>query len=185
LQGAWRGFTVIFMKRGFAIAILGMALTGCAPGQGLFDSAPEGAGNPAAVLTPAEGQTRPQLRPNGLGAARPPAGARTAEAFDTTTEEERAVAVQEAQSETQAKLLGTTIASLGAPSDPGIWMKTPLAPAAGKGRVDNPASGKSIAVDLIPLDTPRGAGSQLSLAAMRLLGVGLTELPEVEVYRLN
>ncbi len=63
-------------------------------------------------------------------------------------------------------------------------MKTPLADSPGKGRVDDPASGGSVAVDLIPLDAPRGAGSQLSLAAMRLLGVGLTELPEVEVYRL-
>ena len=173
------------MKRAFTIAILAMPLAACTPGQGLFD---RGEGRPdsdVVVLTPAEGQTRPQVRPNGLGAAAPPTGARTAEAFDTTTEEERAAAVQTARSETQAKLLGKTIASLGAPAEPGIWMKTPLVTAAGKGRVDDPASGATIAVDLIPLDAPRGAGSQLSLAAMRLLGVGLTELPEVEVYRLN
>ncbi|WP_306155602.1 hypothetical protein [Roseovarius sp. MMSF_3281] len=172
------------MKRGFTIAILAMPLAACAPGGGLFDSIEGRSGRDVEVLTPSEGQARPQVRPNGLGAA-PPAGARTAEAFDTTTQEERAAAVETARGETQAKLLGKTIASLGAPGQPGIWMKTPLVTTPGKGRVDDPASGATIAVELIPLDAPRGAGSQLSLAAMRLLGVGLTELPEVKVYRLN
>gem|GEM_PF-323500 len=175
---------MVFMKVSFAIVIMAMPLAACAPGQGLFDPQPRSADNNIVVLSPAEGQTRPKVRPSDGTALRPPSGARTAEAFDTTTQEERAAAVQTAQTETRASLLGTTIASLGAPSEPGIWMKTPLADSPGKGRVDDPASGGSVAVDLIPLDAPRGAGSQLSLAAMRLLGVGLTELPEVEVYRL-
>ncbi|MRU14356.1 hypothetical protein FDP25_02820 [Roseovarius sp. A21] len=172
------------MRTGFAIAILAMPLAGCTPGQGLFDRA--GPKSDIEVLTPAEGQTRPRVRPSGVTMGqRPPEGARTAEEFDTTTEEERLAAVQTAQSGAGAKLLGTTIASLGAPSEAGIWMKTPLVSAPAKGRVEDPASGAQVAVDLLPLDAPRGAGSQLSLAAMRLLGVGLTELPEVKVYRLN
>jgi hypothetical protein len=168
----------------FAIVIMAMPLAACAPGQGLFG--PDRGASNVTVLSPSEGQTRPRPRPSEARAARrPPAGARTAEAFDTTTEDERVAAVQEAKSKAQATRLGSTIASLGAPSEAGIWLKTPLVDAPAKGRVDDPASGASVAVDLVPLDAPRGAGSQLSLAAMRLLGVGLTELPEVEVYRLN
>jgi hypothetical protein len=172
------------MRTGFAIAILVTPLAACTPGGGLFErAAPNG---DVAVLTPSEGQARPKVRPSDVTMGpRPPEGARTAEEFDTTTEEERVAAVQAAQTEAGAKLLGTTIASLGAPSEAGIWMKTPLVSAPAKGRVDDPASGAQVAVELLPLDAPRGAGSQLSLAAMRLLGVGLTELPEVQVYRLN
>jgi len=175
---------MIVMNVRFAIVIMAMPLAACAPGKGLFDPQPRGADSDVVVLSPAEGQTRPKVRPSDGTALRPPSGARTAEAFDTTTEEERVAAVEAAQNETRATLLGTTIASLGAPSEPGIWMKTPLVDGPAKGRVDDPASGGSVAVDLMPLDAPRGAGSQLSLAAMRLLGVGLTELPEVQVYRL-
>jgi hypothetical protein len=172
------------MRTGFAIAILVTPLAACTPGGGLFDRvAPNG---DVEVLTPSEGQARPKVRPSDVTIGqRPPEGARTAEEFDTTTEEERVAAVQAAQTEAGAALLGTTIASLGAPSEAGIWMKTPLVSAPGKGRVDDPTSGAQVAVELLPLDAPRGAGSQLSLAAMRLLGVGLTELPEVQVYRLN
>ena len=172
------------MRTCFAIAILAMPLAACAPGQGLFG--PAGKPGDVEVRSPEEGQARPRVRPSDANTGlRPPAGARTAEEFDTTTQEERVAAVQTAQTGGGAELLGTTIASLGAPSEAGIWMKTPLVSAPAKGRVDDPASGAQVAVDLVPLDAPRGAGSQLSLAAMRLLGVGLTELPEVKVYRLN
>ena len=172
------------MKVRFAIVIMAMPLAACAPGQELFDPQARGADSNGVVLSPTEAQTRPKVRPSDGAALRPPSGARTAEVLDTTTEEERAAAVRTAQTEMQATLLGATVASLGAPSEPGIWMKTPLVDSPGKGRVDDPASGGSVAVDLLPLDAPRGAGSQLSLAAMRLLGVGLTDLPDVEVYRL-
>ena len=112
----------------------------------------------------------------------PPANATTAEQFDTTSAEERAAAVQEAQAAGGDRNLGTTIASLGAVAEPGIWMKTPLVSAPGKGRVEYPAKGTSVAVDLIPLEGDAGAGSQLSLAAMRLLEADLTGLPEVQVF---
>lgn len=112
----------------------------------------------------------------------PPANARTADEFDTTTEEERAAAVQAAQSGGGDRDLGITVASLGAASDPGIWMKTPLVDSPGKGRVEYPAKGTTVAVDLIPLDAEPGSGSQLSLAAMRLLEADLTGLPEVRVF---
>lgn len=113
----------------------------------------------------------------------PPQTARTAEQFDTTTQAERAAAVVEASATGGARNLGTTIASLGAVAEPGIWMKTPLVSAPAKGRVDYPAKGTSVVVDLIPLEGDAGAGSQLSLAAMRLLEADLTGLPEVQVFR--
>ena len=112
----------------------------------------------------------------------PPANARTADEFDTTTEEERTAAVEAAQSGGGDRDLGTTVASLGAAADPGFWMKTPLVDSPGKGRVEYPAKGTTVAVDLIPLDAEPGSGSQLSLAAMRLLEADLTGLPEVRVF---
>ena len=134
---------------------------------------------------PAESQeasveTRPVARPSGVA---PPSGARTAEQFDTTTAEERTAAVTAAQAASAERDLGVTIASLGAVAEPGIWMKTPLVSAPAKGRVDYPAKGTSVVLDLIPLEGERGAGSQLSLAAMRLLEANLTDLPEVRVFR--
>ncbi|WP_300547392.1 hypothetical protein [Roseovarius sp.] len=115
---------------------------------------------------------------------RPPAGGpQTAAAFDTTTPQERAEAAAVA-AKPAARDLGVTIASLGAPTEPGFWLKTPLVSAAAKGRVDYPANGKSVAVDLIPLDGPEGAGSRMSLAAFRLLEAPLTGLPEVRVHLL-
>ncbi|MDT8329037.1 MAG: hypothetical protein RQ750_16965 [Roseovarius sp.] len=110
-------------------------------------------------------------------------GPRTPAALDTTTAKERAAAVAVA-AKAGARDLGVTIASLGAPSEPGFWLKTPLVTAPAKGRVDYGANGKSVAVDLIPLAGPEGAGSRMSLAAFRLLEAPLTGLPEVRVYQL-
>src|SRR6056297_1949450 len=152
------------MRKGFAIAILTTSLAACTPGGGLFDrNTPK---SDVEVLNPSEGQARPKVRPSDVTMGqRPPEGARTAEEFDTTSEQERVAAVQTAKTWAGAEPLGTTIASLGAPSEAGIWMKTPLVSAPAKGRVDDPASGAQVAVDLLPLEAPQGAGSQLSLAA--------------------
>ncbi|QFT92659.1 hypothetical protein FIU86_07380 [Roseovarius sp. THAF9] len=130
---------------------------------------------------PAPQSTEAEAEVQTAGVA-PPANARTADEFDTTTEEERAAAVQAAQSGGGDRDLGTTVASLGAAADSGIWMKTPLVDSPGKGRVEYPAKGTTVAVDLIPLDAEPGSGSQLSLAAMRLLEADLTGLPEVRVF---
>ncbi|MCL3882785.1 hypothetical protein [Marivita sp. GX14005] len=149
------------------IGILGVAviLTGCA------QLAPE----PEA---PVDAATRPQSRP--AAERRPPASARTAEQFDTTTEQERAAAAQPASA--GGASLGTTTASLGDPARPGFWIETPLVSDPGTGRVVSPKTGKSSQVDLIPIDGPKTAGSRLSLAAMRLLEVPLTDLAEVQVF---
>lgn len=133
-----------------------------------------------------DGQTRPQARPAGAaGRVKPPAGARTVEQFDTTTAEEKAAAAEAAKEATKSgegRLLGQTIASLGDPSDPGIWIKTPLVSKPGRGRVVYPANGKAVELDLIPIDGPKTAGSRMSLAALRVIEAPLTDLPTVEVY---
>ncbi|SDD27999.1 hypothetical protein SAMN05421538_101273 [Paracoccus isoporae] len=99
--------------------------------------------------------------------------------LDTTTAEEKAAA---AEPSSGGGRLGTTVASLGDATEGGFWLKTPLVTAPGKGRVVNPADGKSANVDLQPL-SGGGAGSQISLAAMQTLGVPITDLPELEVWQ--
>lgn len=113
-------------------------------------------------------------------AARPSPAARTAAQFDTTTREQKAAAA--APPATGERRIGTTIASLGDPSQPGFWIKTPLVKSEADGRIVNPANGKSAKVRLIPLDGPASGGSQVSLPALQLIGVSLTDLPTIEVY---
>lgn len=151
-------------------------LAGCTEGTML-------AGRPDAA------PTAPQATPEQVAAAaaitrapapRPAARASAAQ-LDTTTPEQRAEAAKPAAAaETK---LGTTVASLGNPSEGGFWIKTPLVKARGTGRIVDPATGKSAKVDLIPLDGPASGGSQVSLPALQLLGVSLTDLPTLEVYR--
>lgn len=107
--------------------------------------------------------------------------AKTAEAMDTTSSAERTAA---AAATTPAKAeLGRTVASLGDPSQSGFWLETPLVSAKTKGRVEDPSTGKTAEVELRPSGGAKGSGSQISLAAMRLLEVPLTALPELVVYR--
>lgn len=113
----------------------------------------------------------------------PPPRARTVEQFDTTSAEDRAEALAAKPEPASERKLGKTIASLGSPTDPGIWIKTPLVSTLTPGRAEGPG-GKSINVELRPSGTAAGSGSQISLAAMRLLGVPLTDLPELTLYAL-
>lgn len=108
----------------------------------------------------------------------PPPGATTVEDFDTTTAAERAAAVSGSRG---GREIGHTIASLGNPAMPGFWLKTPLVSVPTRGRILYRATGKSVAVDLIPTGAATGS-SRISLAALRLLGVPLTGLPELIVY---
>ncbi|MBY6161050.1 hypothetical protein KUV73_09200 [Mameliella alba] len=123
---------------------------------------------------------QPQPAPE-TGAVRPPAGARTAEQFDTTTPDERkkAAAAPKPGGETA---LGETVASLGDPAAAGFWLETPLVTSRQQGRVLNPATGKSAQVELIPIEGPSTGGSRISLAAMRLIEAPLTDLPTLKVF---
>lgn len=159
----------------FSLLLPALALTACAE-LGIEGQKPAGrpqaeaAAVPAEVATAAATTVAPVPRPT----------ARTAAELDTTSKEQRAAAATPASGGAK---LGSTIASLGNPTEPGFWVKTPLVKQATKGRIVNPANGKSANVDLIPLDGPASAGSQVSLAALRLLGVSLTDLPKLDVFK--
>ena len=107
-----------------------------------------------------------------------PKTARTAEAFDITTQAERAAAVQ--KSPQASTFLGETIASLGNPADTGIWLLTPLVGTVQSGRVQYGDS--SVVLELRPIRGEPTGASQLSLSAMRLLQAPLTELVRVNVF---
>lgn len=154
-------------------ALIALAsLAGCSDVETLFDSAPpEPAAPPSPELAALPGAEAPP----------PPATAVTAEAFDTTSaaDREAATAAPEPAGETR---LGPTVAALGNPADPGFWLETPLVSTERAGRVVAKASGAAVQVTLRPIPGEAGAGSRISLAALRLLDVGLAGLHELEVY---
>lgn len=156
-----------------------MSLSGC----GETFSAGLRAAKPEVVSGQGDAGQRPAARPSGAAsvAPKPVASAQTAEQFDTTTSAQRAEAVERAPA-SGARKLGATVGSLGNPAEPGFWLKTPLVSAPAKGRVEYPSNGKSVSVDLIPIEGPKTAGSRVSLAAMRLLDAPLTGLPNLIVY---
>lgn len=129
-----------------------------------------------------DGPRRPVPRPEIIEEI--PEDAREVEEFDTTSTEEREEALGDVTTESVGDLLGTTIASLGDPTEQGFWLKTPLVSEITQGRVVYEASGVTVRVELRPSEAA-GGGSQISLAAMRLLGVALTALPELSVYLDN
>ena len=115
--------------------------------------------------------------PNGpLSATKPLGGAQSAAALDQTTAAEKAVATA-APAQGAERGLGAVIVALGSPAEQGFWLQSSLVSAPGTGRVVTDA-GKSVAVDL----RPATGAALLSLAAYRALGLGLTDLPEVQVY---
>jgi hypothetical protein len=74
----------------------------------------------------------------------------------------------------------STVAALGDPTVPGLWMETPLVSAAQPARVRS--AGGEVLLTLKPISGEASAGSRLSIDAMRALGAPLTELVEVTVY---
>lgn len=165
------------MKRFVMAGVVLGGVSGC----GGFDQLFPNRAAPADPFTQSPAEPAPAeatLAPE-TAAPPPPPAATTAEALDTTTPEQRAAATAAPSAPTSA--LGTTVVSLGSPTEPGLWLKTPLVDAERQGRVTNPANGKSSLVTLIPLDGPPTAGSRMSLAALRLIEASLTDLTEVEV----
>ncbi|HEV8035639.1 D-galactarate dehydratase [Yoonia sp.] len=150
------------------LAITMIALAGCSTPsfQGPFGPAPD-----AAIAAPV-----PTLNP--APPPPPPQNAVTIAQFDTTSAEDRAAAITTTPAD--AKALGSTIATLGSPAEAGIWLKTPLVTALTPGRVTY--QGKTINIELRPSGGAAGSGSQISLAAMRLIEAPLTSLPELTVF---
>ena len=50
-------------------------------------------------------------------------------------------------------------------------------------KIEDPKTGASVQVDLLPLVGDRNAGSQISLAALRLLGFAPSDLAQIVVWR--
>lgn len=161
------------MRHALIIPALALTLVGCdSPSlQGIL---------PAAQPAPAAAQIPVVVLPSVQPA--PPTAARTVDEFDTTTDEQRRQALDAASSTKEETRLGQTTAALGAPTDAGIWIKTPLVASVKEGRVEVVGSGNSAVVELRPSGGAAGSGSQISLAAMRLLEVPLTDLPELIIY---
>lgn len=133
------------------------------------------------LLAACAAQVEPPRAPTGDGQTRPvarPAQDGTAETRDAATPVDGQGAAAGG-----GVSLGTTVASLGDPSEAGFWLKTPLVAAASPGRVEYAGTGQAVEVELRPSGTEAGGGSQISLAAMRALGAPLTGLPELRVYR--
>lgn len=151
-----------------AIAVALLSVAGCAQIRAPFRAAPPVV--PAEPAAPAPGTVQPP----------PPRSAVTVEQFDTTTPAERAAAAAPAAA-VEARL-GTTIASLGDPSDPGFWAETGLVETVTEGRLEYPATGKSVKVELRPSGGAPGSGTRVSLPALRVLEAPLTDLPELVVY---
>lgn len=170
------------MRKLATLGAVALMLQGCAQVSGLAERMGlqrDGAQSAQAPADPFVSDAPEAALPPETTAPPPPPAARTAEALDTTTPEQRAAAT--AAPEAPVSELGTTVVSLGSPTEPGLWLKTPLVKTEAKGRVTNPANGQSSLVTLIPLDGPATAGSQMSLAAMRLIELPLTDLTEVRV----
>ncbi|WP_425070460.1 hypothetical protein [Sagittula sp. S175] len=166
------------MRVGMTVGLVSaLALAACGSG-GPF--APKATVAEAPAQQVAADQARPQARPEGAAAPKPPANARTAAQFDTVSVEEKKAAAAAPEDPSAEKALGDTIASLGDPSKPGLWLETPLVSKAQTGRVA--FNGKSAKVDLIPIDGPKTAGSRISLSAMQLIGAPLTDLPTIQVF---
>ena len=134
------------------------------------------------VQVPDADTPRPRYR---TGTPPPPAGRGfvegiSAEKLDTTTAQEKSAALADARG--AEKRLGSTVAGLGDVSEQGFWLKTPLVLAETKGRVVWEDSGESINLTLMPKPGAPGSASQISLAAMRALGIPLTALAKLAVY---
>lgn len=151
-------------------------LTGC--GAVPFLSGPT-SGTRVVVQTPDNGSLRPLARPSQDTARLGQAG-QSADALDTTTAEQRAAA-QAATTGTGA-LLGETLASLGSPTEQGFWLRTGLVTRAQQGRVERTDGAGAVRVELRPSGAAPGAGSQLSLAALRALDAPLTQLVPLRVF---
>ncbi|MDV7142533.1 D-galactarate dehydratase [Tropicimonas sp. TH_r6] len=117
----------------------------------------------------------------GAGTVVPATNATTVEQFDTTSSAERRAAAS-APADIAEVRLGTTVASLGDPADPGFWAETGLVDQVTTGRLEFPGAGTSVKVELRPSGGSPGSGTRVSLPAMRVLEAPLTALPELVVY---
>lgn len=105
----------------------------------------------------------------------------SADKLDETSVQQKEAAL-DTKDTSEEKKLGKTIASLGDVAEQGFWLKTPLVLQSTEGRIVWADNGNSVNVTLVPRQAEASAGSQISLAAIRALGIPLTGLPELIVF---
>lgn len=159
------------MRASVAIPCL-VLLAGCASPAlqlpfGARPTAVAAVAEPAPVVTedPPADVPRPRARPERAGTASggPTAGAAPSAAAGSSGGQ-----------------LGQTLAGLGAPGEPGLWLRTGLVDRVRPGRIRTEA-GAVLDVELRPSGGAAGAGSQISLAAMQALRLPLTQLVPLTV----
>lgn len=159
------GVTMSVLLAGCAQVPVLDRLTGGAP-----DTAPDttavDTGAPAPLPTPAAPAPAAQV------AASPAA-------LDTVSEAEKDAARASAASAPAGGTLGEVTVALGDPADPGLWVKSALVDGDTPGTVRT-GDGDAITVTLRPLGAGAG-GPQISLAALRALGLPLTGLHPVTI----
>ena len=107
-------------------------------------------------------------------------GGQSAAALDALTEEQKTAAVAAPNGgQAPSQVLGIVSVALGSPAQPGLWLKSNLVAAPTQGRAVL-ADGAGVNVELLPSD----GGATLSFSAYRALGLGLTDLPQVQVLAL-
>ncbi len=149
------------------IVLLGLAIAGCSE-----TTRPQSGSAPMSAMSPSE---------SNVEAVVPTSNAATAEQFDTTSAAERKAAASAPPQISEVRL-GTTVASLGDPADPGFWAETGLVDRVTMGRLEFPGAGTSVKVELRPSGGSPGSGTRVSLPAMRVLEAPLTALPELVVF---
>mgnify|MGYP003633890212 FL=1 len=169
------------MKHYIILGALIFSVTGCGmtTNRGTGAGKPPSAASSSSVTASVGGSSDITAQTPVNDAVAPAPTAKTAEALDTTTPQQRAAASRPAK--TGATQLGSTVASLGKATEPGLWLKTPLVKTEMQGRGTIPATGKSSTVTLLPIEGTASAGSRMSLAALRLIGASLTDLTTVNV----
>jgi hypothetical protein len=110
-------------------------------------------------------------------------GGQSAAVFDSASAAQREAAIAQPSpalgADVAGRPLGAVTVALGSPAETGFWLKSSLVSAPTKGRAVL-ASGAGINVDLLPSAVP----AQMSLSAYRALGLGLTDLPQVQIVAL-
>ena len=81
-------------------------------------------------------------------------------------------------------MVGSTVAYMSNPGEPGMWLKTHLVSEERQGRLVFPQTARSVFVTLRPLDVHKTNDSQISYAAMKGLSVQMTTLPVLDVFVL-
>lgn len=153
-----------------------MALGACSmPNGGLFKSR---TATDVTAQTPTETDLRPKPRPD--APSQSVIAPLTEDTATNVTDAEIAKASKPTVRPEQDK--GLTIASLGLLNEDGFWLSTPLVKTKVEGRAVVEKTGASVNLILLPNGEPAGSGSQLSIAAMQVLGVPITELVELRVF---